>query len=198
MQLALSEHQQFAVKGIPMKAFKLLVAGLALVCGQAFAAPYTWTDTVDPVDRLITPLTPYIFNFNITDGLNGYRPGLDSITEYTVTIDLYDDSSDPFWARAEFAIVNLPGIGGDSGFFDLSGEEFGGNSLLGWFELDTFGYLTVAIQSLTGDFYFGSGTLNAEGDVAPDSGNEVPEPGSMLLLGAALTAAALATRRRKH
>ena len=182
-----------------MKSLKVLLASLALICSQAFAAPYTWTDTVDPGDRLITPLSPFIFNFNITDGIDGFRPGLDSISEYFVTIDLYDDGSDPFWARTEFAIVNLPGTTGDSGFFELSGEEGGGYSILGWFELNYLGILTVAIQSLYGDFYFGSGTLTAEGDVVPPTpgGNEVPEPGSMLLLGAALTAAALANRRRK-
>ena len=84
-------------------------------------------------------------------------------------------------------------IGGD--------EELdnGGYSILGWFELNYLGILTVSIQSLYGDFYFGSGTLTAQGDVVPPlpGGNEVPEPGSMLLLGAALTAAALANRRRK-
>lgn len=185
-----------------MKSLKILLAGLTLLCAQAFAAPYTWTDTVDPADRLITPFSPYVFNFNINDGLNGFRPGLDSISEYFVTIDLYDDGSDPFYARAEFAIVNLPGVTGDSGFFELSGGEEldnGGYSILGWFELNYLGILTVAIQSLYGDFYFGSASLTAQGDVAPPipGGNEIPEPGSMLLLGAALTAAALANRRRK-
>lgn len=187
-----------------MKSIKLILVALTLVCGQALAVPHTWTDTVDPIDRLITTSSPYGFNFNITDGADGYRPNLDSIYEYTVSIDLYDDddSAAPRRERAEFAVVDMPGLLGDKGYFDLGGDEEGGISLLGWYELDRFGILSVLIYSLGGDFYFGSATLNADGNAAPrpnpDNGNQVPEPGSMLLLGAALTAAALATRRRKQ
>lgn len=181
-----------------MKSLKLALASLVLVCGQALAVPYLWTDTVNPEDRLITPTSPFEFNFDITDGLNAFRPGVDSINEYFVSINLYDDG-DRY--SAEFALVNLPGIVGDRGFFDLTHTESGGFSILGWYELNTYGILSVVIQSLGGDFYFGDGTLYAAGDIIPTvtqpPSAEVPEPGGMLLLGAALTAAAFATRRRK-
>lgn len=181
-----------------MKSLKLFAASLALVCGSAFAYPTTWTDTVDPVNTLVTVTHPYVFNFDITDGPNGFRPLIDTVNNYSVSINLYDDQ-DPWYAPLEIALVNMPGGIGNQVFFNLSGEEYGGVSVIGWLELNLSGLLTVNIQSLAGDFYFGDATLNASGNAVPlQSSSDVPEPGSLLLLGAAFAAVTLATRRRKQ
>lgn len=166
---------------------KALFAGLLLVCGQAFATTYTWTDTVNPTpDKLITPVTPYSFTFDIRD--DGFRPFTDTVTDYSVRFNLYDDQ-DFFLFPLEIALINLPGIVGSNFYIDLSGTEYGGESIFGFLQLNLFGELSVSVQSTFGDFYFGDASLTANG---------VPEPGSLVLLGAALAGITLVSRRKQQ
>lgn len=169
--------------------FKMLVASLALICGQAFAAPYTWTDSYDPADIKIPPTLT--FNMDITDGVNGYNAVTDNLYAYALSVWLRDDGD---FFQGETAYINLPGILGDdivSSIFTIFLPTLG-TSLDGLLQLDASGLLTVSISAVSGDFFFDRALLTAWGNQG-----EVPEPGSMLLLGAALTAAAVATRRRK-
>jgi hypothetical protein len=191
-----------------MKTFKLLFASLTLVCGQAFAAPVTFTDTVTYAPPILVNAgnSPYVFNFNIND--DGFNAVTDTITNYSIAFNLYDDPSDPnnqstflgtLKYSQETARIGQPGFG-DWIFTNLNGTETVGSSWLGLIELNAIGLLTVSISSIpvqffpfpiTGDFYLGGGTLVAEAE-------RVPEPGSLLLLGAALSAATFAARRRKQ
>lgn len=171
---------------------KMLFASLALFCGQALAIPYVWTDSYDPADIKIPPTLT--FSMDITDGVNGYNAATDSLYAYVLSVSLRDDSD---FFLGETAYINLPGILGDdvvSSFFTLFLPTLGA-SLEGLLQLNATGLLTVSISAMSGDFFFDSATLTAWGNQV--SAAEVPEPGSMLLLGAALTAAALASRRRK-
>ena len=97
----------------------------------------------------------------------------------------------------ELAYVDLPGALGD-GFvtnFGVSGEEFGGWSILGLLQLNTLGTLTVTISSIMGDFNLTGSTLTATGLANVAS---VPEPGALGLLGIGLMGMAFSMRRRKH
>lgn len=164
-----------------------LVTSIFFLCGTALAVPM-WTDLVDPGDRLIKPGKPFKYCHDLTD--DGFVPGKDLITGYTLTLSLYDDDDSP-----EKAFVNLPGIKSD-GFYNFkhNNSEYGW-SLAGFLSLNAFGKYFVTISSWKGDFYFDKSTLTATGHnnhTAP-----VPEPASMLLFGTGLIVFGFAGRKLK-
>lgn len=176
-----------------MKSFRKLVlvifslVATILLCGPAMAAPFTWTDSYDPADILITCLKPYSFVHNLNPD---FVPGQDLITDYSLTLGLYDDKDK--WL--EIAFVNLPGIMSDGFYnFKYDNNEFGW-SLAGFFSLNTLGTYQVTISSWLGDFYFDYSTLKASGynNTAP-----VPEPASMILFGTGLVVFGFAGRKFK-
>jgi len=173
-----------------------LFALVLLAVGFSSAAhadyiPATWTDSLNVGSGVyIGNGDSYTYTHNLTD--NGFRPLTDWITDFHLSINLTDDSSRDL---PELAFVNLPGALGD-GFvsnFGLSGEEFGGWSILGLLHLNTLGTLTVTISSIMGDFNLVGSTLTANGV----SYTSVPEPGALGLLGIGLMGMAFSMRRRK-
>jgi hypothetical protein len=178
---------------------KRLFALVLLAVGFSTAAradyiPATWTDSLNVGSGVyIGNSQSYTYTHNLND--NGFRPLTDWITGFHLSINLADDSRN--WLDGpELAYVNLPGTLGD-GFvsnFGLSGEEFGGWSILGLLQLNTLGTLTVTISSIIGDFNLVGSTLTAHGlsNVA-----SVPEPGALGLLGIGLMGMAFSMRRRK-
>lgn len=182
-----------------MKSLKLLLAGLAMSCSQAFAAPVTFTDTVTFTPPLyISVLTPAVIGFNLAE--DGYNAATDTITTFSATFNLFDDNDQGFGSiKIEKARIGQIGSG-DVTFTDLSGTESIIGSSFGELILNASGWAFFSVTSvpaawlgpipIIGDFYFGGATLTAQAE-------RVPEPGSMLLIGAALSAAAFASRRRK-
>jgi hypothetical protein len=179
---------------------KRLFALVLLAVGFSTAAradyiPATWTDSLNVGSGVhIGNAQPYTYTHNLND--NGFRPLNDLITGFHLSINLADDSRS--WLDGpELAYVNLPGSLGDSFVtnFGLSGEEFGGWSILGLLQLNTLGTLTVTISSIIGDFNLVGSTLTATGLANVAS---VPEPGALGLLGIGLMGMAFSMRRRKH
>lgn len=168
-----------------------IVTGLlGLSAMSAQAIPTVWTDTLDfNPNILITPSDNYEYTHDITD--DGFDIATDTIINYSVLINLFDDSRED---GAEVAYVNLPGLLGDRLFFSLSGLEFGGWSLAGHTSLQDSGLLDVTIDSWWGDFYLGDSTLIACGDDVVS----VPEPGTLSLFGLGLLGLALAVRRGRR
>lgn len=170
----------------------LLALGFA-AAARADYIPATWTDSANVGSGIyIRDYQSYTYTHDLRD--NGFRPLNDWITGFHLSINLADDRRG--WEVPELAFINLPGWGGD-GFvtrFGLSGEEFGGWSILGLLQLNVLGTLTVTISSVAGDFNLVGSTLTANGlrHVA-----SVPEPGALGLLGIGLMGMALSMRRRK-
>lgn len=173
-------------------AFVLLAVGFA-TAARADYIPATWTDNANIGSGVyIRDYQSYTYTHDLRD--NGFRPLTDWISGFHLSINLADDRSG--LELPELAFVNLPGLGGD-GFvtnFGLSGQEFGGWSVLGLLQLNVLGTLTVTISSLTGDFNLVGSTLTATGQAYVAS---VPEPGALGLLGIGLMGMAFSMRRRK-
>jgi hypothetical protein len=164
------------------------VASLAILGGSmgsvANASPVTWTDYHDYTpDLLLNTFQTELFTHDITDGVGGFKAGLDQIDSYSLTFDLYDDKDQAF----EWALFAQPG--GATTFTSLAGTETASWTFSGIWELENTGHLTVAFSSLLGDFYLGSSTLTVKG-------HSVPEPGTLALFGAALLGFGLIRRKR--
>lgn len=181
-----------------MKRFFALVLLAFGFAGAAHAdyIPATWTDSANVGNGVyIGNGQSYTYSHDLTD--NGFRPLNDLINSFRLSINLADDDSNFFRDGIELAFVDLPGFDGDSfvSNFGLSGEEYGGFSILGLLQLNALGTLTVTISSIIGDFNLVGSTLTAQGlsNVA-----NVPEPGALGLLGIGLVGIALSKRRRKQ
>jgi hypothetical protein len=166
----------------------LALLGLSL-CGAANASPTVWTDeiTFKPA-ALVTETNPVYFEHDITDAASGgFVVGSDTVNSYQLVLNLYDD-----WDRSyEVAYIAQPGLIGDKVYFDLSGTEYGGWSLLAQWQIQAEGHLSVIVASLLGDFYIGGSKLVVSGDH-----RAVPEPGTLALLGGALIGFGMLRRRR--
>lgn len=174
-------------------ALVLLVVGFTTAARADYIAA-TWTDNLNVGSGVyIGNGQSYTYTHDLTD--NGFRPLNDWITDFHLSIDLADDTRS--WELLpELAFVDLPGALGD-GFvsnFGLSGEEFGGWSVLGLLQLNTLGTLTVTISSIMGDFNLVGSRLTANGI---SNVGTVPEPGALALLGIGLMGMAISMRRRK-
>lgn len=164
----------------------LLLASMA----TAHALPVTWVDTIDfTPDRYVAPFASYGYTHNIVD--NGYTPFVDGIYGYSLNVNLYDDND----RAMDVALVDVPGILGDTLFFNLSGREYGGWSLIGQAQLILTGYYDVRITSLAGDFFLGSSTLTVRGE---ENSRSVPEPATLGLLGLGLLGVGASVRRKKN
>lgn len=175
-------------------AFVLLAFGFA----SAHAVPTTWSESLDyGSGQYIGKGKSFTYTHDLTT--DGFLPSIDTIYDFYLSIDLADDER---YDSFEWAFIDLPGLLGDATVvsFDLSEDFGGGVSLLGLLELNSFGTLTVTIQSINllgigGDFNLVSSTLTAVGD---GKSANVPEPGALGLLGIGLVGIALSKRRRKQ
>ncbi len=184
-----------------MKKFLVFLCAVTLVfgvVGSAGAVPWTWTDNYDPDDIFFSGghhggIQNHTFVHSIID--EGFDPFEDLVITYDLTMNFYDDSygrNEPGDRPFEWVSIDLPGFIADQVVeIDFSDVDLG-MSLFGWAQLNLTGELTVNIERVKGDFYFGQSQLAAHGnETAP-----VPEPSTILLLGVGLLGLAGFSRKR--
>lgn len=166
----------------------ITAAAIALCCltSPAGAIPWTWADTVDPTPDIYVGAA-YTYTHDIRD--SGFDPGSDLVNNFDLAIDLYDDKDK---AKERVAVILDRWLW--SGTYDASKDIDLKYGLLGSFFLLEDGVLQVTLKATTGDFYFASSTLTANGNETTPA--PVPEPATLLLLGVGLIS--LGAIRRKN
>jgi PEP-CTERM motif len=179
--------------------FKLFALGLLSLgfaaSAQAAYIPASWTDSIDFGNGQYVG-NQFKYSHDLTN--EGFQIGRDRVTSIELSIELVDNARDD----RERAKIKIPSMGmsdeapiGSTWNFSYDGTEFGGWAILGLWQLNLTGMLSVVITSIQGDFNLMSSQLMAHG--LTGSPNSVPEPGVLGLLGMGLLGIALSARRRK-
>ena len=171
-----------------------LAAALLLGSYAANAVPWYWDDWHSDLVK-VSDGNPYTYTHNITDGANGFRPGVDSVNYGLLSILVSDDAIGgdlPAW---------LLGDGQETAGFRFDGGNWQVvyNPNVNYLTVFDFvvtsllqdGYLHVKIKANRGDFLFGISHLEAWGDRA------VPEPAMLTMLGFGLLGLGFFARRRR-
>ncbi|WP_420474516.1 PEP-CTERM sorting domain-containing protein [Noviherbaspirillum sp. ST9] len=181
-----------------MTTFKTLLSAFgaaALVFAGSAAQAAVITDFIDPApDVNVTSALPYSFTHDITDGLDGFVVGFDTINSATLTIRLIDNVSKDKPNNETFTF-NI-GSNGASQVFNGSNVPNGNTPtpyditlVASLPDLILDGKLSVMLKALTGDYIFTDATLSADitrGVTQQSPATQVPEPATALLMAIGL------------
>lgn len=173
---------------------------MVLVAGLLMSFAGNSTATTIPYMELYTPGVNYLMNadgtgqhkthtwlFDITDNAGWGTPG-QLFDDGIITLVVEDDGNDSadkatftFEAGTGLTETNINAAAW-SGFFEVDSSAFAD------------GLITATLTATTGDFYFRSAELTAESNST--EATPVPEPSSVVLLGAGLGAMAFWRKKR--
>ncbi len=164
-----------------LKTIGLTLAGL--VAGVSAAHAGLITDTIEN-DQYLSTWQSYSYTHDIND--DGFMMG--SAVSGSLSIDIRDDV-DQWWESFEWSLVVVDDFDFDTDGFTFYANDFQNDlGLEAVASLNADGLLDVTLTSLWGDFYVGDSVLSVV--------TEVPEPGTIALVGAGLFGLFVARRRK--
>ena len=176
-----------------MKKILMFLCAVTLVFGMigtASAIPYT--DTYDAghlymtSHLLLQPDDSVSWTFDITN--DGFNPVTQDVTSASISLNFTDDGG-----RFDFGETADLDVGNNYFYWgvDTGDVSFTITSLM---TLSDSGTIDCTLTAEAGDFYFNSAILSAEG--TEPSSAPVPEPSTILLMGAGLLGLAGYNRKR--
>ncbi|MEX2321499.1 MAG: PEP-CTERM sorting domain-containing protein [Saccharospirillum sp.] len=164
-----------------LKTIGLTLVGLVASISVAHAGLIV--DTVEQ-NQYLSTWQSYSYSHNLND--DGFTLG--SAVSGTLSIDISDDS-DKWYESFEWTLVTVEDFDFDTGNYTFYANDFNSEmELQALASLNANGMLNVTVTSLLGDFYVGNSVLSVI--------TEVPEPGTIALIGAGLFGLFVARRRK--
>ena len=163
---------------------------VAIMVISSLANATIWTDSSIDNKLFNSANSTYSHTYDITDGTNGFVPGTDLAYAGTLFLNFSG-----FGGLFDSAIIKMENFLPDIMSIFNSSDQNIPLDLLALWRVNADGTLDLDITRTSGSFTLVDSTFTVEG--WDRSSAPVPEPGTMVLLGAGFAALAIYTKRRR-